>query len=1403
VWRLRAAAICALLTGLAFIQQPGVIAEDTKVDLAVNPIGWLARALHMWNPNTNFGQIQNQEYGYWWPMGPVFALGHTLGVPAWATQRAWWALLMCVAFVGAWKLADRMGIGTPASQLIAGLAFALCPRILTEVGAVSAEAWPTAVAPWVLLPLIPLAKGGPVLRGVTLSALAVACAGGINATAVFATALLPGLWLLTLQPVRRRLFALAAWAVAVLMACAWWMIPLWLLGRYSPPFLDYIETATVTTRVTDLVSTLRGTSAWLAYGKSWPAGRALLTDGLLVAVTLAVAGLGLAGLARKGIPHRHFLVAGLLAGVALVGMGHVAAVDGLFADQVRAFLDGAGSPLRNVHKFDLVLRLPLLLGLAHLLGSFQRAAAVAGPGWHLPRRRAATIMAATLAILTLTASPALAGNLPPTGGFEQVPGYWPQATKWLDDRLGQDRALVVPAARFPGYQWGTPADEITQPLMTGGWVVRSAIPLTPPDTIRLLDSVETILANGQGSPGLAAVLARSGVRYLLLRSDLDYGKTRTTPPAIAQHAIAASPGLVRVAGFGPLIGGGNRAGHYVDNGLDTGVQALQVYQVQARAERVVSYDLSDVTTVVGGPESLLNLASAGQLGDGPAVLAGDLPAGVTPGRTVLTDDLRRREVTFGLLHDNTSATMSADDGWHLAGPAHDYLPAWAAGQQSTETFYGLESVTASSSWGQAQPLVGARPEHQPFAAVDGDVTTSWRTPPNVVAAGQFLELVLDRPRQVNQVEIIFDSGADNLPTKVTVTSGPNAATVSTFSDRVLVSLPGSNVTTHIRITIDAVIGVRTGQGAVGIAEVRIPGVFAQRSLLLPQLPAAAGAGADAVVLTAAPSSPACYFLGQAPRCESSLARGSEDGASIDRSFDLPIGAAYQPALQVRARPGAALNALLDKEVAAHAPLGLGPTVTASSSAFDEPATRAGAAVDDDPATAWFPSTEDTAPWLKLQWPTARTLTGLKIVTDPAIASAKPWRVTVFGDGGTRYGVINDDGVLTFDAPMTTDKLTVLFRVATPAYSLDPYQGTVAPLPIAVGEIQALPRAATPPIAADHVVQFPCGAGPALRINGVTYASSVAMTWAQLMRGEAAPAQLCGPSATAASPRTVELSAGANRVVASGSALTVPVQLSLSRAGSAGPTGSGSAGELSVTTWGGTDRSVRLPAASTPRLLVMRENTSVGWRATLGTTRLAPIVVDGWQQGWLVPAGADGTVQITFAPDRTYRIGLLIGLGLLAALVLGAIVLSLRRQAWRARHLQRQISHRTPGGFLVVAVGALALLSVGGYVALLIGALAGAASLVLFFQTATLSARSQRMVRRVLRAGWWLTPAVCLMVAGYLWWSDFRQPGVDPHTSAWPQAVAVAGLGTLWVSTVLGRRPFGKWLAALISGRSTR
>ena len=67
-----------------------------------------------------------------------------------------------------------------------------------------------------------------------------------------------------------------------------------MLGRYSPPFLDWIESSAVTTSPNSLFAVLRGVDHWQAYlgPTTWPAGWILVVAPAAVFATAAVAAIG-------------------------------------------------------------------------------------------------------------------------------------------------------------------------------------------------------------------------------------------------------------------------------------------------------------------------------------------------------------------------------------------------------------------------------------------------------------------------------------------------------------------------------------------------------------------------------------------------------------------------------------------------------------------------------------------------------------------------------------------------------------------------------------------------------------------------------------------------------------------------------------------------------------------------------------------------------------------------------------------------------------------------------------------------------------------------------------------------------------------------------------------------------
>jgi arabinofuranan 3-O-arabinosyltransferase len=1387
LWRGRHIAACVVLTVLALLQAPGSVVIDTKVDLAVNPVGWLERSLHLWSSSSSFGVVGQQAYGYFWPMGPFFAAGTAVGIPGWAVQRLWWALIMCVAYGGVVLLASRLQIGTPTARLIAGVAFALSPRVLTQLGMSSIEAWPSAVAPWVLIPLVPLAAGGPIRRAVALSGLAVACAGGVNATAVLAVLPLPLLWLARLQPARRRIRAIAGWGAAVTAATAWWVVPLLVLGRYSPPFLDYIETADTTTRITDLVTVTRGASWWVAYlvgpyGPALPAGWQLAMDRTVVIATVVVAAVGIAGLARAGMPYRRILVICLVGGLGLVGLGHATALGGplgeLLSGATREFLDGAGAPLRNVHKFDVLIRLPLALGMAHLLGTLIRTARV--PSWRTRgRRRALAAGLLTGAAIVAVASPALAGAVAPPNGFQRVPDYWHEAAAWLDERQGLDRVLVVPAARFPHYDWGSATDEITQPLLSGDWAVRNAIPLTPSTTIRLLDAVESVLASGNGSAGLADLLARSGVTYVIVRSDLDYGASEAARPIAVRQALDRSPGFTHVASFGPTTGTVMDAqGRYVDHGLDVPVPALEILRVDRTVASAAAFDLDDLTTLVGGPESLLDLAAAGALPAAPTVLAGDLDpdgtvAGVRPGGpTIVTDGLRRREVTFAAVHDNASATLTNAEAVDSPGPAHDYLPEWGEEWLTTARYLGIASVTASSSSAAAGVAGGSRPEHLPFAALDGDPATSWWSAPAADAAGQWLEVRMEQPYIAKDVTIHFDVSTGVVPTKVSVITDNGRATVDVFGADVTVSLPGPSPTLSLRVTVEA--ASTAGRGSIAISELEIPFIAAARTLVTPVPPS--GGAPDLIVLSAASTTPSCFFTDAVVRCAPDAVRGSEDGSGLDRLVTLPAAGTYTPRIWARPRAGPTTDGVLDELVRAANPSSA-PSIAASSTAVEDPAGRAGAAIDGDQQTVWSPDGRDEQPRLRLTWPTEQVIDGIRVSLPEGYPAPGPGLVRVLADDEVREGSLDSSGVLSFDPAIQTDELTIVFMAGPSATSVDPYTRDEVRVPVAVGELTVLSGSVRIPVDPATTVDLPCGSGPTLTAGARTIESRISVSAADLLQLREVEAFPCLPDDTA-----VVLPSRGQRIVAAAGSVAAPTRVSLTATAYTDrvDTTPARAIPVSVLSWQDNERTVELPPGEGARVLVVKENVNVGWQATVDGVTLKPITVDGWQQGWVVPAGVSGEIHLTFLPDRAYRVGLFGGLGAAAAVALLALLPARRRGVHTLAAVRdRDAKRRAHGRWVALGVGIATLVVVGGEWGALVAA-SGIIMVIYGWPLPDLGGHDPRVrtLRRWLRRVQAYLPPLALLAGG---WLTVTTP--DRFGSAWPQFAGLVMVTVLWLTAI--------------------
>lgn len=1264
-----------LLVGCV-LQQPGKIVHETKLDMALDPGRFLARTLDLWEPVADFGHVQNQAVGYLFPMGPFYLLGNALGLPVWLTQRLFMAALLVAAFWGMTRLADWMGLGTPAARVVGGMAYALSPYMIARIGNTSAMVTGAAFLPWILLLLVRASKLGSTRRAGALAGLAVLLTGGVNAAVTAAVLAVPLLWLLTRTPGARRR-SLSRWFLAsTALATLWWLLPLFFQQRFGFNFLPYTERAATTTAFTPLVEVLRGTADWLGYlnlNEPWvPSGWDLVSNPLTIIGTGLVTAMGLAGLARRDNPERTFLLLVFGAGVMAIGAGFVSVFANPAAPAMQTLLDGPLGMFRNVFKFTPLIAFATSMGVTHLLGTVV--------SWKVMREYAPRVLAAAGAVVLLGALPMLQGKTVSAHGFDAVPQYWREVAAYHDTNAGGSRSLLLPGTAFGDHTWGRTNDEVLQALTDTPWGVRSLIPLGSAGATRLLDSIDASLVRG-GSEALPAALARAGVGQVIVRNDLAWRQWNAPRPAQVRRALDTS-GLERAAVFGPTLAemqsnGAPSANADAPAGPPTDaldqlvgagerdLHAVEVYRVTGAA-MVTAVPAASVPILTGGPEATLTLEEQG-LAAGAAILSGDLPndlpADVPLGVDwVQTDTLARRDTAFGLSRDNTGAVLAATQTGAGGAPVEqlsvydERKDPGAAGRQAVAEWDGIAGVSASSygSW-----LYGV-PEASPAHLFDGDPTHAWVAGAAATSVGEWVRIDLGVPLPLAAIDLVPLADGPWRPRitrlRVATDSGERLVELPAPAggvDAVSVPLP-EGASSWIRLTIDAVDHESSASARAGIGEVRIDGIAPRQVIRLADDRPANLPGAGTV--------PEFVLRRNGSADPRSLLRGDEEG---DIARRIMLHAASELSLRATALPvpGPALSALLHPSVDLQ--------ISASSTLRDLPDHDVHNLLDGDPSTAWIaqplptdrpaqlaraggspaavgsgavvvnassPST-DANPSVTLRWGKQRSIDALRITAIDGMAQPDALNV-VAADGTMRSAVVDRQGWARF-APIATEAITVQFPSISGLATAD-----VAPLStfgIADLEVPAIGDLVAPRINPDAPITIPCGEGPVASVDGVPTRFTATTTAARMAR-------LLPIRMTSCATSPVAIAAGVHDVLgARGNAPLVLDTLVLSPA-TAGAGTSVPARTVTVAPgqWNADHRQVEIGGGAAS-VLVVAENFNTGWQATLDDRTLTPIRIDGWKQGFLVPGGSVATVELRYGPAVPYRLAL--GLGALLALLL--------------------------------------------------------------------------------------------------------------------------------------------------------
>jgi arabinofuranan 3-O-arabinosyltransferase len=1294
-WRHRSRWTVAVASAVAYgpllASSPGLVGADTKTYLYLDPGRLMSQAGVLWDADRALGTVTHQNIGFLWPMGPFYWFFEALGAPDWVAQRLWIGTLLFAAGLGVRYLLRTLGF-EGRGLLIAMLAYELSPYALNYSARISAVLLPWAGLGWLIGLTVRSARTGG-WRHPALFALTVVTVGSVNATSLALAGLGPVLWLVHgaftdrgIGP-RRALATAGRIGVLTVGVSLWWMAGLALQSGYSLSVLRYTETREVVARASTAPEVLRSLGYWFFYGNDklgpWIEPSVAYTQGgwlIFVGFGLAVLALGSAALVRWR--HRSYFV--LLAAVgALVAVGFHPPEDPSMLGSLFERYSRTG-PLLAMRSLPRAVPL-VALALAVLLGVGVNALS--------KRLRRVGAVAAVLVLAGVVLNnPAMWRirmveehlNRP-----EEIPEYWLEAAQALDrdDSRGETRAWEIPGSDFASYRWGNTVDPITPGLMDRGYVARELVPFGSAQSASLLGAIDRRLQEGTlDAASLAPVARLMSVGDVVHRADLIFERYRTPRPVETAEFLDRVPGLGAVEAFGdpmPNVAGPEQTLideiHLARPADPEHPSPVTRYGVTDPLPIVRTRPVGGATVLMGDAEGIIDAAGAGVVDlDHALVFAADMAADPSladlvlsePAHIVVTDSNRRRAQRWGTLRENRGHTETAAEQPMRHDPLDNRLPAFdyeaiaanAGSVDDTRTVSEQRGPVAAQASAHGNPVTYTN-DDRPYNALDGSLDTAWVVAAFSEAIGEQLRLTLTEPAVVESMRLVQPQGRsdrhtvenDRHITEVQIrvdsghpfTVGLDERSLSAQGQTVPLGLEASVI--EIEITGTS-IGRRVTYAAVapvGFAEIDLGlgstlEVIRTPRMMLDRLGDELDDHRLSVVLTRERSDPR-----EPVRTDPEL--------QMVRAVPLP--SPLQVEVSGTARLATTTPAELIDDLVGITGTDAGRASSSGHLAGDLPS-RASAVLDGDGTTAWT-GRFDAQPgqWLELTRPMPYEAGSIEmdVVVDELHSTPAAVQVLVDGTDAGAYELglspaaagTAPDTTATVTIPLARAGATVrlVFVEVIDRLTRDWYSNAMVALPVSVAEVRLGdsprlgPQAGIDTGCRDDLLTID-GRSVPVRITGT---ASDALARRELRVEGCIPVTLGTPESLIMATPGSRTGFDIDQLVLSGP------QRVLAPAGT---------GDVDAVRHGDTSYTVRVPSRNTDRWLVLGQSHNRGWHATVDGTDLGPpVVIDGFANGWLLPAGQAATVELRWTPQRLVDWALRFSLVAVAATAL---------IAWRGR-----------------------------------------------------------------------------------------------------------------------------------------